>query len=194
MFGTNEQDELLQFVMASDERKRLALAIIAAQNALTRKLILDFVRKLHNRLHEETQKLGAEWIVINGWSNNGDRDLGLSKKNWNESFKIVLQPDHKNANIRFGIGVWCESYSEPDRAIKALDQLRAKRPGEEKPSPHWPYCFAVKRDYVSWESPADLERLTIGSDASNYFFDEIVSLAKEAENIIDDLMCEPAKD
>lgn len=165
MISEIENDSIVEFCLGNPERLELALRVQRADEALRRRIVLEFLEELESRLITTVGR--SDWHVVNEHRDDLFRrfmGIYLTKNDWNGCFKIGIEPLSSGAK-RFILGVW----KDPDRSDDYSTSLNVEKlRGELEqqdfnkgagPNDHWIWYVHAPEAYQNWTTVETLVRL-----------------------------------
>jgi len=190
MFSDDDQEEVVRFVFSKEENVELALAVMAAGQAIREKIIREFLTKLEDELWRRAKELGESWKVVNELSKDPfKRGLGLYlvKEDWRETYWVGLWSERGEARD-FVLGIWHEGVPQGFDGGRIREALEGRvRSGITNDQ----YPFYIWADpYRDWADEATLSGLVgdRGSQAVRALSDTTLTIAAATEGIIDKLV------
>ncbi len=196
MLSPEDKNTILDFICSSDENLELALGVLAVRNDLMMWIIREFLKKLEIKLNGLVHDLGSSWTVVNRSKDelNGNVKIWLTKKEWNNFFRIGLGAERSGPK-EFIVGVvrLDDKLVVNEDAVQMSMALNEKL-GPGKTGPWWPYHLPLKDDaglkeYSDWSNPRNLMQLIgkRGQLAIDDISDVMLCIAKESEKTLDSL-------
>ena len=189
---TSEQKEVRDFILASDENVRTAIAVAEGWLETRNDVVRRFLKALRVRIADDLRAIG-DLQVDSDFANRGQKDgVWVFRTAWRTGSGVSpivrLSPDSGVSNWYAGVSIESDS-SNSDVGKLLQEHLRDGMPPGRESSAGWPW-FRYLEEHRDWSLlVARLHRETgKAGELMNYFSRCLVEVAEQAVPIIDEVV------